>query len=172
MPEASAGGITKVVLTDPTGVPYDLTGGGGGSGAGTIMDRVSFTADVTVSGTTEAGATPIVSGNGFTADGVSSYWVRFFSPGVIPAAVNGAVVNFYLFLDGNPISAGHSLWGQVAVPAGATMCVPVLLEYYVPTPASGTRTFSARASRGANNGTVRGNTVNLGLEGYICVLKA
>lgn len=173
MPEATSSGITKIVLTDPTGVPYDLTGGGGGGGSGAIVAaRVTFNTDVAISATTEATANTIVTATAFTADGTSEYLVIFYCPAVWVGAAVGAQTRIVLYIDGAAINAGSSMIGSfINTAAGTVLSAPMYVQ--IPqTPSAGSHTYSIRGYRVTSNGTVNGTQAGISIPGYVEVRKS
>ncbi len=109
-----------------------------------------WTTGVNITATTEATANTIVSASAFTAAGSTTYRVHMF----IPSATKGVTyTQFWLY-------EGSSSIGAVGVCTNATT-VSVYMTCDV-TPASGSRTYSLRASVDAPTGTATGGAGGAG----------
>lgn len=132
---------------------------------------VEFNTDISVTGITEAGATTIVTAAAFTPNGVDSYWIEFFAPGVQPASSLSAQVIICVFDNGSPIAAGTAAIAQVLNPTAAVMVTPVIAKLRV-TPTAVSHTYSICAYRQVGNGSVRGTGAGISRPGYVSVTKA
>lgn len=138
--------------------------------SGFEVDYVEYTAPVTVSATTEAAATTVVTGSAIDYDGATAVWLEFFAPTILlsatPAAPSVATV---LYEDGASIGR----WGNTIVGPGNQG--EQLLKRKI-TPASGSHTFSVRAFRDSGAGANQvfagvGGSGNF-LPGYLRTTKA
>jgi len=134
------------------------------------MAYTEFTAPVSITNTTEGTANTIVTAAAFTADGVSAYFVEYFSADGIPSSgAAGRQLTFVLYLDGASIGQ----WGICITPAAANVSYPIRLARRT-IPAAGSRTYSCRAFVSAGTGTVDAQTGGSGsiMPGYIRITKA
>lgn len=113
---------------------------------GQIVDRGTLASTVTVSGTS-ASQTDIVSGAGFVADGISSYWIEFYTPEGVSAAAD--ILAVVLWDNATQLDQ----LAQLQPPA--VIGEPIFCKLLV-TPAAGTRTYKIKAFRVASNGSVAG----------------
>ena len=111
---------------------------------GTLIAYAEITANVTVSATTDAAPTTVITAPTFIADGGTSYWVEFFSPIVSPGAGPDFVV-FNLFDSATQLGRLGSIQLVTSVQFLARRKV---------TPSSGPRTYIVGAFRNVANGTV------------------
>lgn len=139
---------------------------------GTVVDYVTFNTDVAVVSTTEAGANVVVTGAGFTANGVDQYKVVFFCPGLQTAATVGAQVRISLF-DNGSLFATPGMLGLIVSPAAAAFITVATIESETLTPSAGSHAYSIRAWRTATggNGLINGTTGGISRVGYIKVVK-
>jgi hypothetical protein len=123
-----------------------------------------FTSTVSVTATTEAGATTIVTAPAVTLDGSTIVMVEFFSPAVAPAAGAGNFVQMVLF-DGTSIGIA----GTVSPSSGS---IPVVIRRRL-TPSAGAHTYSMRGYVNAGTATAVGGIGGGGaaLPGFIRVTK-
>lgn len=148
-----AGGIPGVTVsgTPATGQALVATSSSAATWqtpVGAELDYAQITAPVTISATTEATATTIVTGNGFTADGTAAVLIHFYSPSVVvPTSAECILV---LYQDGSTIGL---LDDQPAGTNVANTRAASVFRRIVP--ASGARTFSIRAYRATSNCTVQ-----------------
>jgi hypothetical protein len=131
------------------------------------VDYTEFTSPVTISATTEAGATTIVTAVPFTADGTSPVVVRFFSPRIAPANQSGGALNFALY-------EGSSSIGRIGRVEGVfnqNDFTGVMERRFTPT--SGSKTYSIRAYQENGNGSVHAGVGGFGnlMPGYIWILQ-
>jgi hypothetical protein len=130
---------------------------------GTTVSYVQFTANVTISGTTEGTATNIVSAATFVPDG-STYFVEFYSPQVIPA--NADFIVFCLYDNSAFVDriANYSSVTNVNQPLTCKRRVtPTLVPHL----------YEVRGFRGATNGTVGAGAGGTGVlaPGFILITK-
>lgn len=143
--------------------------------AGTIVDYVEFNTDVAISTTSAATATVVVTGAGFTPNGVDSYMIEFFCVCGSTGASVGSALIFCLYDNGSIISAPASgtegRIAQLLTPAGASFTSPVIGKRKV-TPTNALHTYSVRCYRVVANGSVLGTASGTGSPGYIQITKA
>lgn len=112
-------------------------------------DYAQGTATVNVTGTTETGATTIVTGNAVTYDGTAIVNIEFYAPSVnTPSNAAGDGVRVWLFEDG--VSIGRL--GFLATPAAAVLSSPMHVGRRM-TPSAGSHTYSVRAHVNTTTGT-------------------
>jgi hypothetical protein len=131
------------------------------------LGYTEFTADVTISATSEAAATTVVTASAITFDGSTTAIIEFFSPAVDPSGVAGTI-DLFLFQDGSSI-------GRLSkTRAGDTGAGGPVFAARRLTPASGSRTYSVRGMRTVSNGNVRAGAGGSGnfMPGYIRIKKA
>jgi hypothetical protein len=114
------------------------------------FDYVTFTTNVNVTATTEAGATTLITGNAVTYDGSTSIIVTFEAAYVAIGAT--AAVTVYLFLYDGSTSLGyvHTTVNQVASQHYSVPRFAIRL-----TPSAAAHTYSVRAMR-SNGGVTCG----------------
>lgn len=154
----------SVFVCTVAGSPGTWTQVGGAGGGGEVASTyTAFTADVSITATTEATANTVVTAGAFTADGSSAYVVEFFAPGV---GTGTNVTKLWLYQDGASIG---QLGVSLILSGSAT---PVMVGRRL-VPASGSRTYSIRASVDAGTGTVYAGAGGNGnvCPGYIRVLN-
>lgn len=139
---------------------------------GTLVDYVEFNTDVSITGTTEAAATTVVTGAGFTPNGTDSFFVEFGCPGVQPASSIGAQIIIALYDNGSAFNSPNSTMAQFVNVAAQTWITPCFCTTNKITPSNASHTYSIRAWRIVNNGTVRGSSAGIGVPGFIRVRKA
>lgn len=141
-------------------------------GEGATVSYVEFATDIAISGTTEAGATPIVAALPVVASGGDSFVVRFFCPAAVTNATAGGALLVCLYDNGVPIVAGLSRIGALVTPAAVSTTAPMLCERRL-SPAAGSHTYSITAFKtGAGNGTMQGSQGGTSQPGYIWVMRA
>lgn len=166
---APTGGM-GLALTPDGKLPPNIYPVGLGGPPGTELTYDEFTANVTVSATTEAAANTVVTAKPLPFDGATPVIVEFFSIAVVVSATGGDRIEFYLYEDGSSIGR----IGAVFTPAGAgSLIVPARLSRRL-TPSNASHTYSIRARRVTANGTVVGGAGGSGadLPGYIRITKA
>jgi hypothetical protein len=129
----------------------------------------AYTADVTVSANTEAGATVVVTAAPFTPNGTTDYWVEFFCPQCVPA--NADFIVICVFDNGVFLT-------RLGVHAAATnnngVITPRIRLDGANRPTAISHTYSIRALRGATNGTLKagaGFGAGILAPGFIDVYK-
>jgi hypothetical protein len=154
-------GIKNTDLVSSSGVLADMP-------PGRELTYNEFTTSVTISATSDATATTIVTASPFTFDGVTPVLVEFYCPYMRPPTA--------------PASMQVNLWdgstdlGRIAhfnPPAAAAMDVPARVVRRL-TPSSGSHTFSIRAwcITGTGSANVNAGGVATDLPGYIRIVKA
>lgn len=143
-------------------------GGGGGEIHGHEYAYTEFTSNASITATTEGTADTVVTASAVTFDGSTVAMVQFFAPQVKPPSAATAAVVLWLYQDGSSIGA----LGTVETPAANVLEVPVWVARRL-TPASGSRTYSIRASVGSGTGTVVAGAGGAGanVPGFIRITK-
>lgn len=152
---AAAGIVGSKLATDLTGPP------------GTQLAYTEFTAPVTITATTEAGANTVVTAPAITFDGATPVVIEFFAP-IVDTGAAGQSIAAALFQDGSSIGRMGAIYG----PAAAIQAALPLRRRM--TPASGSRTYSIRVFINVGTGTVTGGAGGSGnnMPGYIRITKA
>lgn len=144
---------TLYAATD-TRIIYQAISGSWGvwMGGVVVLSYVEFTGNPSVTSTTAATPTTVVTAGAITADGVTPICVEFFSPGMNgPSATQSLIVGLY---------EGGTQLGSLAASsnAGGIGVTPTLARRFF-TPTSGSHTYSVGGYMGAaGTGTVRGDT--------------
>lgn len=133
------------------------------------LNYTQFTANVSVTATTEATANTIVTASAVSFDGSTAAIIEFAATANPDPTAASRTLSFWLYQDGSSIGQ----LGFLITPAAAQMAVPVRLARRM-TPASGSRTFSIRASVSAGTGTVFAGVGGAGLTmpGFILITRA
>jgi len=134
------------------------------------LGYTQFTANVSVTATTEATANTIVTASAVSFDGSTAAVIEFFSPVSNPDPGGaGRSLVFWLYQDGTSIGQ----LGAMLTPAASTMITPVRLARRM-TPSSGSRTYSIRATVSAGTGTVGAGAGGAGavMPGFILITRA
>ena len=142
------------------------------SGAPYEVDYTQFTSPVTITATTEAGATTIVTATGVAFDGSTVGIVEFFTPYLQPSTNAGDSIVLCLFDDTGGGAASIGKPGQETTPASSALRTPTFVAVRL-TPSNATHTFSMRAFRVTANGTVSAGAGGVGntSPGFIRILK-
>lgn len=129
----------------------------------TVLSYVEWTADVTITSTTAAGANTVATAASVTVDGSTQLCVEVFSPAVQPGASGAVLVT--VWQDSTDL-------GIIGYDSNPQFYTPLFGRRYV-TPSAGSYVYSVRAWRAVNDGTVRGGSGGSGnlLPGYIRVTK-
>lgn len=109
------------------------------------VDYAEITSNVTVTATTSATATTIVTGAAKTYDGEAKIRIDFFSPLVRPSGTVSRILTFVLYDGSTELGRFGGVTHQVT---GVLVDAPVHLSRRF-TPAAGTRTYSIRAYNSA-----------------------
>jgi hypothetical protein len=157
---------------DTINISATATGGGGGSSSsspGYELDYVEFTSVVSITATTEATANTVVTGSSVYYDGSTDVIIQFYAYAARPD--NGAAsrsLSIWLYEDGSSI--GNMAF--LRTPATGFMNVAVKLERRH-TPASGSHTYSVRASVSAGTGEVAAGAGGSGapMPGFIRITR-
>lgn len=134
------------------------------------IDRVEFTSPVTISASSEAAATTIVTGSALTFDGATTVDIEFYSDSIQPGSTATNVINIWLY-DG---SSSIGVMAQYSNPASSTYRAPCFVVRRL-TPSIGVHTYSIRGDRSSgSNGTVNAGAGGTGnhMPGYIRVKRA
>jgi hypothetical protein len=110
------------------------------------LDYATRTSGINITGTTEGGATTVITGASTSFDG-TAVWVEIFSPETLtPAGVNGQIT-MWLYEDGSSI-------GRIMnnASSGGSDYLPVYGKRKI-TPSAGSHTYSWRASVSTTSGT-------------------
>lgn len=164
----TAGSGITITDNSPSAGDITITATGAGAGGFAVVAYQEFTSNVPVTGTTEGGATTIVTAGAFTPDGTSAYLVEFYACEARPNGAAGGTLTVYLYLDGSSIGR---ICGVVD-PAAASMFVPLYgARRLIPSNAS--HTFSVRAADNAGSGRIDGGAGGSGnlMPGYIMVTR-
>lgn len=165
--QAAQAQYTWLAVTKVQTGPVGATGptGPANTGGGAPLAYTEFTATVTVSAVTEAGANTVVTAGAITATGVDPIMVEFYSPAVVmPGSLSAQVI--LVLYDG---AASIGVIGQSLNPSGSGAGYnPVLVRRKL-TPSAGSHTYSIRAYAVSPNGEVRAGVGGLGIyqPGYI-----
>lgn len=132
---------------------------------GTNLNYTEFTSNVTISATSDATATNIVTAGAVTFDGSTSVNIDFYTE-----EASAASNDFIIFV----LYDGASSIGTMGVVTctNQAVAVPVFIRRKI-TPSNASHTYSIRGWRGAVNGTVFGGAGGAGtpLPGYISITK-
>jgi hypothetical protein len=130
---------------------------------------VEFTAPVTISATTEAGANTVVTGTAVSYDGSTAIVVEFFAPYLETSATSGDIIACWLY-DG---ASSIGLLAMVRTPAASANRVPCHAHRRL-TPSNASHTYSIRASRTSANGSVDAGAGGNGnhMPGFIRITRA
>lgn len=130
--------------------------------------RVEFTSPLTISVTTEATASTVVTAAAVTFDGTTEVDIEFGCPYVQPASAANAGVHLILY-DG---SSSVGFLGTVGSPAANNLLLPVRASRTL-TPSAASHTYSVRAYQAGGNGTVGAGAGGSGnyMPGYIKITK-
>ncbi len=141
-----------------------LLAAGSTTAAGTELAYVEFTSNVTVSASSAASPTDVVSSGAITY-AATRICIEFFAPIVEPSS--GDFINLTLW------DASTQLGDLTSVSLSSTRDVPVMVRRFL-TPTAASHTYRIRAYRFTNNGTIYGNagTANTYMPGYIRVTIA
>lgn len=115
-----------------------------------VLDVITFTSPVTITGTNEAGATTIATGTTLTYAAVTTRF-ELISPQF--HCGTAGTITFWLYEDGASIGVAGFL--------GSGIDAPGLLTTYH-TPSAGSHTYSIRASRGTADATIHGGAGGAG----------
>lgn len=137
-------------------------------GRNAVVAYAEFNTDVSITGTNEAGATPIVTAPTFTPNGRDSFFLEFCAPSVTPA-VSGGVITIVVYDNGNPIFAGTSGIAVVTNSAAGVCTYPCLTRLRITQPTAVAHSYSVRAFRGVGNGTVNGTNGGTSRPGYVMI---
>jgi hypothetical protein len=124
------------------------TGGGGGGGGGTELAYVEFTSNVTVSSTTEATPTDVVSAGAVTY-AAARIRVDFCAAGVLMGGSNGALS--LTLWDGSTDLGRIGSWQQEA--ASGQVNIPTMLSRFL-TPSAGSHTYKIRGFSTNSSATI------------------
>lgn len=133
------------------------------------FDYTEKTADVSVTNTTEGTADTVVTSGSVSFDGSTAIYIEFYCPRVSVAAVAGANIIILLYED-------STLLGRLAVlvnsSASGALDLPVMARRRR-TPSNASHTYTIKATRGSDNGTLYFASGGTGdeLPGYIRITK-
>lgn len=137
---------------------------------GTIISKVEFTSNVTISATVEASATTVVTAATFVPDGFSQYWIGFYTGAVVPGTGVNFLVDLFLFDNGSSIgNIARTINPTAAGNLGTAVYVQIPL-----TPTAVPHAYSIRGIQAGANGTVTAGAGGSGAfrPGYISITKA
>lgn len=132
---------------------------------GALVSYVEFASLITVSATTEATATTVVTAAAFTPNGLDSFWIEFYAPGWQTSATAGAQLLVVLYDNGSAIASGSSKIAVLVNPAATTYVLQIIASRKV-TPTNASHTYSIRAYTTVANSFIRGDT---GVPGYVSI---
>jgi len=161
----------NIGITSPSSGTYRIDGGAGSGGSsdlsGAELSYVAFTADASITATTEATADTVVTAAAVAFDG-SPVLIEFFTPASAPQATAAVNLIYYLY-DG---ASSIGLIGQVTNQASSTRREPTHVARRL-TPSIATHTYSIRASTGSGTSTVRAGAGGLGnlVPGFIRITR-
>lgn len=133
---------TEEFVLGASGVSKKITAANLGLSLSGEISYDQITADVTVSATTEASPTDVITASAHTFSGSQIVYVEFFAPVLAPGASSALILNLW--------DASTDL-GRIAVAANAN--VPCLVRRRL-TPSAGSHTYKVRGWRDVANGTV------------------
>jgi hypothetical protein len=160
---AKAGG--KLYIKDDAGLETALLP----TGMAIEVDYVEFTAGGSITATSEGSADTVVTAGAVTFDGSTEAIIEFSAPNARPdTGAASRTLNVWLFEDGSSIGQ----LGLLASPAAGGANAPLLLRRLL-TPASGSRTYSIRATVNVGTGVITAGAGGAGnqVPGYIRVSK-
>lgn len=153
-------GTTNVAHSDGRAVKLVYTAAAIAAGSpGAELDYVEFTADSTITATTEGTASTVVTGSAVTYDGVEKIMLEFFCEAVRPdPAVAGQTVTL-LFTDGGT-ALGQA---QIQVPVtGSNLKVQAVVKRRL-TPSAASHTYDVRAFVSSGTGLIKAGAGGAGL---------
>lgn len=130
------------------------------------LGTTEFTANVTVSATTEAGATTVVTAPAITFDGTTVALIEFFAPYVDSSAA--PVLTFVLY-DG---AASIGIFGGITITAASNRYLARLTRRLTPSNAAHTYSIRAFVSSGTAVVNAGAGGVGVNLPGFIKVTRA
>jgi hypothetical protein len=133
-------------------------------------DYAEFTANVSITATTEATADLVVAGNSVTYDGTTAVLIEFYAPFVNPdTTAAGREIDLYLY-DGTSIGRIGLEFAQVAA---VNRHQPVKTARKL-TPSAGAHAYSIRAKVSVGTGTVGAGVGGVGADmpGFIRITRA
>ncbi len=123
-------------------------GSGGGGAQGTELDYVAITSPVTVTATTEAGATTVVTGSAVAYDGSTDVMVEYWFPYIEQDSNTNSII--MVLYDG---SSSIGYFGILTAPASGNLRMVAKGERRI-TPSAATHTYSIRAFKDSGTASV------------------
>lgn len=146
---------TGLFIVDDAGAETGPFGTGGGSGAGEELDYAQATSGVTVSGTSEATATTLVTGNAVAYDG-SPVYLEFHAP----YTDSTTIIRFYIY-------DGSGSVGEMGLLKNSAGNYSTVNQSYRFTPSAATHTYGVRAAVASGTSLV---DAGAGGNGALCPL--
>jgi hypothetical protein len=174
---AFVGGVTLVAganvgITSPSSGTFRIDGGASGGGSsdlsGEELDYVEYTANVSPTATTEATANTVVTANAVSFDGSTTCLIEFYSPSARAALSTNASMFIWLYEDGTSIGRIARRYQPTTTDADTALYAARRM-----TPASGSRTYSIRASVSTGTGSLGAGVGGAGVDlpGYIRITR-
>lgn len=128
----------------------------GATGPGFVYDYAELTStNSSITATTEAGATTILTGNAVAYDGSTAVLIEFFAIGSRPPAVDGCVLSFYLYDGASSIGriGAQQSGGVTHTSYSGSIYQPVRLARKL-TPSNASHTYGIRCAVTSGTGVV------------------
>jgi hypothetical protein len=167
MPTTPRSKLPYPASTDPADVPGDL------SKLALALDEIAyteFTANVSVTATTEATANTVVAASAVTFDGATAVLIEFFAAAMQPDInLAGRALLVWLYQDGTSIGE----IAQVTAPTANQLQGPMSVKRRI-TPSAGSHTYSIRSSVNAGTGSFSAGAGGLSavMPGFIRITRA
>src|SRR5215469_4961167 len=146
-------GVAYLAVRPTTNAPVPWVGGSSAGGADEMAYAEIGTGAISVTTTSEASPTDIITAPAIILDGATRIVVEFYAPYVGPPGTANVSINVSLWMDG--VNQGRM--AITSTPAAATLYWPMYVQREI-TPAAGSHTFVIRAW--INTGSVAGYVGN------------